>query len=117
MSWLSDSSVLTKQDMQNMQSGGREDWNWESLGYIMHHSLVRKRYSTVRKSTTIPGRIGLLMFACYSRSVCTACVNSLMTYHVCANRVRRCMQIHTLTGSQLKRSDEHFLVLHLPQNI
>ncbi len=29
-SWLSESGVLTKRDMQNMQSGGggREDWNW-----------------------------------------------------------------------------------------
>ncbi len=32
-SWLSESGVLTKRDMQNMQSGGggREDWNWEPL--------------------------------------------------------------------------------------
>ncbi len=34
--WLSESGVLTKRDMQNMQSGGRgggmhEDWNWEPL--------------------------------------------------------------------------------------
>ncbi len=77
----------------------REDWNWEPLGYIMCHSPVRKLYSTVSKSTTIPGRkIGLLMFVCHSRSVCTACVNALMTYPVCADRVRRGMQIHTLTG-------------------
>ncbi len=41
--------------MQNMQSGGREDWNWEPLGYILCHSPVRKLYSTVSKSTTIPG--------------------------------------------------------------
>ncbi len=33
------------------------------------------------KITIIPGRkIGLLMFACHSRSVCTAYVNALMTY-------------------------------------
>ncbi len=33
----------------------------------MCHSPVRKLYSTVSKSTTIPGRkIGLLMFACHS---------------------------------------------------
>ncbi len=98
-SWLSDSGVLTKQDMQSMQSGGREDWIWEPLGYIMCYSPVRKLYSTVSKSTTIPGgKIGLLMFACHSSSVCTACVNALMTYPVCTNRVRRGMQIHTLTG-------------------
>ncbi len=86
--------------MQNMQSGEREDWNWEPLGYNMCHSPVRKLYSTLSKSATIPGRkIGLLMFACHSCSVCTAGVNALMmTYRVCANRVRRGMQIHTLTG-------------------
>ncbi len=68
MSWLSDSGVLTKRDMQNM----REDWNWEPLGYIMCHSPVRKLYSTVSKSTTIPGRkIRLLMFVCHSCSVCS----------------------------------------------
>ncbi len=39
----------------------------------MCHSPVRKLYSTVSKSTTIPGRkIGLLMFVCHSRSVYTA---------------------------------------------
>ncbi len=39
----------------------------------MCHSPVRELYSTVSKSTTIPGRkIGLLMFVCHSRSVCTA---------------------------------------------
>ncbi len=32
-SWLSESGVLTKRDMLNMQSGGREDWNWELLNY------------------------------------------------------------------------------------
>ncbi len=68
---------------------GREGWNWEPLGYIMCHSPVRKLYSTVSKSTTIPGRkIGLLMFACHSSCVCTACVNARMTYPVCANTVR-----------------------------
>ncbi len=69
-SWLSESGVLTKRDMQNMQRRGHEDWNWEPLDYIMCHSAVRKLYSTVSKSTTIPGRkIGLLMFVCHSRSV------------------------------------------------
>ncbi len=59
--------------MQNMQSGGHDDWNWEPLGYIMCHSPVRNLYSTVSKSTTIPGRkIGLLMFACHSCSVCNS---------------------------------------------
>jgi hypothetical protein len=59
--------------MQNMQSGEREDCNWEPLGYIMCHSPVRKLYSTVSESTTLPGRkIGLLMFACHSRSVCNS---------------------------------------------
>ncbi len=60
-----------------MQSGGREDWNWELLDYIMCHSPVRKLYSTVSKSAKIPGRkIGLLMFACHSCSVCTACLSA-----------------------------------------
>ncbi len=77
-SWLSESGVLTKRDMQNMQSRGREHWDWEPLGYIMCHSPVRKLYSTVTLSTTITGRkIGLLMFACHSCSVCTACINVL----------------------------------------
>ncbi len=31
MSWLSESGVLTERDMQNMQSRGREDWNWERV--------------------------------------------------------------------------------------
>ncbi len=54
-----------------MQSGEHEDWNCEPLGYNMCHSLVRKLYSTVSKSTTIPGRkIGLLIFASHSCSVC-----------------------------------------------
>ncbi len=39
----------------------------------MCHSPVRNLYSTVSKSTTIPGRkIGLLMFACHSCSVCNS---------------------------------------------
>ncbi len=39
----------------------------------MCHSLVRKLYSTVSKSSTIPGRkIGFLKFACHSRSVCNS---------------------------------------------
>ncbi len=46
-SWWSESSVLTKRDMQNMQSGGCKDWNWEPLAYIMCHSPERKHYSTV----------------------------------------------------------------------
>ncbi len=48
-SWLSDSDLLTKRDMQNMQSGGLEDWNWEPLCYIMCHLLMRKHYSAVSK--------------------------------------------------------------------
>ncbi len=45
-----------------MQSRGREDWNWEPLGYNMH------LYSTVSKSTTIPGR--KILDACQSFSLC-----------------------------------------------
>ncbi len=38
------------------------------------HSPLKKMYSTVNKSTTVQGRkIGLLMFICHSRSVCTGC--------------------------------------------
>ncbi len=67
------------------------------LQYIMCHSPVRKLYSTVSKSTTIPGRkIRFLMFIWHSRSVCTVYVIALMTYRVCSNRVRRVMQIHML---------------------
>ncbi len=85
MSWISDSGVLTKRDMQNMQSGGYKDWNWEPLGYIMCHSPVRKRYSIVSKSNTIPGRkIGLLMFAILALSA-----------------QRKGMQMYTLTGTYL----------------
>ncbi len=98
-SWLSDSGVLNKRDMQKYAERGVRGLELEPLGYIMCHSPVRKHYSTVSKSTTIPGRkIGLLMFACHSCSICTACVNALMMDRVCANRVRRGMQIHTLTG-------------------
>ncbi len=51
--------------------GGRGLELGTALGYNMCHSLVRKLYSTVSKSTTIPGRkIGLLMFVFHSRSVC-----------------------------------------------
>ncbi len=28
--------------MQNMQSGGREDWNWEPLGYIMYYNTRKE---------------------------------------------------------------------------
>ncbi len=69
--------------MQNMQSREHEDCNCEPLGYNMCHSPVRKLHCTVSKRTTIPGRkIGLLMFACHSCSVCTVCVNALMTVTV-----------------------------------
>ncbi len=80
--------------MQNMQSGGVQGLELgTALGYIMckgHKGpLVRKFYSTVSESTTIPGRkIRLLMFVCHSRSVCTVCMKALMTYPVCANRMR-----------------------------
>ncbi len=72
------------------RAGRRKNRNWEPLGYIMCHSPVRELYNTVSKSTTIPERkIGLLMFDCHSRSVCTAYVNALKMYRVCVNRVRR----------------------------
>ncbi len=36
----SESDVLTKRDMQNIQSGGREDWNWEPLLLWSHPSIL-----------------------------------------------------------------------------
>ncbi len=78
-------------------------------------TLCHSLYSTVTKSTTIPGsKIGLLMFACHSRSVCSACVNALMTYPVCANRVRRGMQIHTSAGHIIRISSKSWFISLIP---
>ncbi len=100
-SWLSESVGITKRDMQNMQSGGARGLELETTCYIMYHSLVRKRYNTVSKCTTIPGRnTGFLMLVYHSRSVCTTCMNALMTYsYLCEPGAQR--YANTYVGKQV----------------
>ncbi len=83
----------------------------------MCHSPVRKLYTTVSKSTTIPGRkIGLLMFVCHSRSVCNSIsdyvymdISNLIIYLI-LNKTILCLRcLHEL----LLEQSFHVPVLHV----
>ncbi len=61
-SWLSESGVLTKRDMQNMQSGGDEDWNWETQQRMQSLSAKEDSCNAINTRLNINARLGQVDF-------------------------------------------------------